>query len=294
MTVPAQKESEGFFAPDLPDDTIYQIGVSGGKDSTAVLLWMVHESGISPDRFSVTFCNTHNEHSATLAYLQMLSEKVCPIKTLEPDEGFYELAERKGMFPTRRRQFCTEFLKIRPTAKHIGELLKTHRKVVSVSGVRADESERRKNLSEWDYSGRLLTLEWRPLIRWTWDDVVALHAKYGIPMNPLYAMGATRVGCWPCINCRKSEIRSAALTTPEKIDEIEQWESKIGKLATFFHRKMVPLRFRTKPYVTKAGERIMVASIRDVVRWSMTGKRARGSYRDEPEKGAHCMSGFCE
>jgi 3'-phosphoadenosine 5'-phosphosulfate sulfotransferase (PAPS reductase)/FAD synthetase len=261
---------------------------------------MVYESGISPDRFDVTFCNTHNEDPATLAHLELISKRVHPIKTLEPALGFFDLAAKKGLFPSRRKQFCTEHLKIIPTAAHIGELLKTHAKVVAVSGVRADESEERKDLSEWDYSGRLLTLQWRPLIRWTQADVIALHEKYGVPMNPLYAMGARRVGCFPCVNCVKKEIRMVALSRPEKIDEIERQEIRVGAnnacgVASFFHRNVIPLRFRTVPMVAKTGERMMVASIRDCVRWAMTGKRAKGRYDDEPEeKESACRSGFCE
>jgi hypothetical protein len=30
------------------------------------------------------------------------------------------------------------------------------------------------------------------------------------------------------------------------------------------------------------------------VRWSMTGKRAKGSYMDDPPEPITCVSGFCE
>lgn len=52
---------------------INHIGISGGKDSTALLLWAVHESGYDPNSLDVTFCNTHNEHQITYDYVRMLS-----------------------------------------------------------------------------------------------------------------------------------------------------------------------------------------------------------------------------
>lgn len=50
---------------ELPEDTIYHVGVSGGKDSGAVLLWMVHKSGIPREKINATFCDTGNEHERT-------------------------------------------------------------------------------------------------------------------------------------------------------------------------------------------------------------------------------------
>lgn len=40
--------------------TCYHVGISGGKDSGALLLWMVHESGIPADQIIATFCDTGN------------------------------------------------------------------------------------------------------------------------------------------------------------------------------------------------------------------------------------------
>jgi 3'-phosphoadenosine 5'-phosphosulfate sulfotransferase (PAPS reductase)/FAD synthetase len=168
---------------------------------------------------------------------------------------------------------------------------------VAVSGVRADESEDRSKYLEWDFSGQLLTLQWRPLIRWKYQNVLDIHKKYNIPMNPLYALGAERVGCYPCINSRKKEIRTIALNFPERIQRIENLEEELwksGKTPSFFHSSMIPERFRTRPFTSKDGEHMMVAKISDVVKWSMTGKRAKGSYEDDPPEPISCSSGFCE
>jgi len=285
--------------PELPEDTIYHVGVSGGKDSGAVLLWMVHKSGIPREKINATFCDTGNEHEYTYEQVRMLSEKVHPIEVLQPVKPFFDLCLSKGSFPSAKRRFCTQVLKIHPSQDHIGKLLKEHEAVVAVSGVRANESHDRSKLPEWDYSGELLTYSWRPILSWTIEDVIAIHDEYGVPMNKLYAMGARRVGCWPCVMSVKAEIRNIALNFPERIEQIRKLEADIegvpnGVGKTFFAYDKVPERFRTKPYTTKDGQEIKVACIDDVVRWSMTGKRAKGHYLDEPQEPIGCSSGFCE
>ena len=296
MNIGAQNNSDK--APALPDNTIYHVGVSGGKDSTAVLLWMIHESGIPREKINATFADTGNEHEWTYKHVEMLSKTVHPIETLKPELGFYDLVRSKGTFPSARRRFCTEALKIWPAQDHIKYLREAYDEVVAVSGVRADESEDRKHLPEWDYSGNLLTLQWRPLIRWSFTDVIEIHKKYSVPLNPLYAIGAERVGCYPCINSRKHEVRTIALNFPERIKMIEELEDELwasGKTPSFFHASKIPERFRTRPFTSKkTGESMMVARIADVVKWSMTGKGAEGSYLDDPPEPISCSSGFCE
>jgi len=289
---------ENFFTPEIPDDAIYHVGISGGKDSTAALLYLLHKADIPRENIDATFCDTGNEHQWTLDHVAMLSEKVHPIKTLKPERDFYELADHKRRFPGAKTRFCTQFLKIIPSQDHILELLKTKRPVVAVSGVRSDESDMRSRHLEWDFSGELLTISWRPLIRWSIKDVYAIHEEFGIPLNPLYAAGAERVGCFPCIMSRKAEIRMIAQKFPERIDMIRQaeqdFEQKYGRFSSFFPAPTVPERFRSKPYTDKEGNAIKVATIDDVVRWSMTGNRAQGHYTDHAPEPVTCRSGFCE
>lgn len=285
--------------PIIRENTIFHVGISGGKDSVGALIWLVHESGIPKEKIAASFVNISNDHKDTLAHVDLISRTVHPIETIYPPLGFFDLARKKNRFPSTKARFCTEELKIIPTQRHITKLFAKGFSVISVSGVRADESEERAGLPEWDYSGSLLCLQWRPLIRWTLKDVLAIHTKYGVPLNPLYAKGARRVGCWPCFMCQKREVRLISQHDPDRIDEIdsqEQWfEKNRGRFSSFFAADKVPIRFRSKTFVAEDGSVHKVGSIRDVVAWSLTGKRAKGSYLDEPEEKDHtCHSGFCE
>lgn len=280
-------------------NTIYHVGISGGKDSDAALLWMINESGIPKSQIRASFCDTKNEHDWTYQQVKMLNETVHPIETLEPELGFYELALDKHRFPSTKARFCTEHLKILPTQRHIEKLKYEGFEVVAVSGVRTDESEDRRLLTEWAFAPILKCFQWRPLIRWTLADVLAIHSKYKVPMNPLYALGAMRVGCYPCIMSRKSEIRTIALKCPEQIDKIRAAELEFvkvyGRFSSFFPPNICPERFRSMRVQNNDGSFSMISTIDDVVKWSMTGDRAQGSWEDsEQPESIGCSSGYCE
>lgn len=278
--------------PELPENTIYHVGVSGGKDSGAVLLWMVHKSGIPTSQIRASFCDTQWEHEWTYEQVEILSSKVHPIETIRGPEGFRELVVRKGIFPSAKRRFCTEFLKIRPTQDHLSKLKAEYSSVVAVSGVRANESDDRSKLEEWDYSGTLLCNSWRPLLTWTVEDVIAIHEEFGIPMNKLYAAGCERVGCLPCIMSRKKEIRIITQTWPERLEPIAELELETG--SSFFHANAVPERFRSREFVAKDGTTQKAPTIYDLARWSLTGKGAKGTWDENPDEPKGCNSGFCE
>lgn len=282
-------------------------GLSGGKDSTAAALWLVHESGVPLEPIRFTFCNTHNEHEFTYEHIRMLDGRLrnwgChPVVWLEPELGFYELALKKKRFPSRKARFCTQFLKVIPTRNDVLALLREGHDVELYSGVRAQESPDRAKLPERGFDDGFACVVNRPLLRWSIDDVMRYHARFGVPLNPLYGYGAKRVGCFPCINSRKSEIKLISIHFPERIDQIREQEKGFpdGKLHSFFARKTVPERFRGHGYTNTKGERFTVASIDDVVEWSHTGKGAiRKSLKlfdYDPDEGLACPSGagMCE
>lgn len=265
---------------------IYHVGISGGKDSTALLLWMIKESGIHHDQIIATFCDTQNEAACTYEHIEMLSHEVFPIRKLE-SEGFLNLALRKKRFPSTKARFCTTELKLKPT-KHFLDSLQlqyANFEIIPVSGVRAGESGERRLLPEWgnpldSYFG---LREWRPLIKWQIEDVLTIHAKYSVLLNPLYSKGAKRVGCFPCIMSSKPELRLMAKNYPERVIQIREWERMfegVNGISTFFPRNAVPIRFRTKTITTAKNEKMKVATIDDVVRWANSGWRAKGQAPD--------------
>ena len=131
--------------PEFTDKTLFHVGISGGKDSAAALLWILHESGIPNirERLNASMSDTVNQHEWTYTHVQWLSDNVFPIQVIKPERDFFELAYHKRRFPSTKVRFCTQFLKIYPSQDHIRSLEKQGYDVIAVSGVRADESEER-------------------------------------------------------------------------------------------------------------------------------------------------------
>ena len=162
-------------------------------------------------------------------------------------------------------------------------------RIVNAVGVRAAESRARAKLGEYE-EGEWARI-WRPLISWARDDVIAIHKEYGCPMNPLYALGSSRVGCWPSIFARKSEIRLVASVDPGRIDLIRQLEAEVAEAACLRYAKKgqsfeslgysVPSFFALKKYVMVGGKRVrknVCCPVDEVVEWSRT---ARGGKQRE-------------
>lgn len=249
------------------------VSVSGGKDSTATYLLAI-EYGRP---FRAVFADTGNEHPATYEYVAQLSARtggpaVEVVKAdfadriekhrnyiLErwPQEGiadeivqaavdmhapsgnpFLDLCILKGRFPSRMAQFCTEELKTLPITMQVVFPMLDKGMVLQWIGIRADESPNRAKQPRYNRhdSGSYL---WRPIFRWSVQDVWRQHAKHGIAPNPLYAAGMGRVGCMPCINCSAGEFARIGRLYPEHLSRIRRWESIVSRASkrqrsTFF------------------------------------------------------------
>ncbi|MDF2814472.1 MAG: phosphoadenosine phosphosulfate reductase [Paenibacillus sp.] len=143
---------------------------------------------------------------------------------------FLDLCIWKGRFPSTKARFCTQFLKVEVIQDQIYEpIIAVGDSIISWQGVRADESLARSKLTERE-DGEGFSV-YRPLIRWTADDVFAMHRKHGIEPNPLYKLGMSRVGCMPCINSNKAELFEIARRFPEEVARVREWE-QIVKLAS--------------------------------------------------------------
>lgn len=274
-------------------------GMSGGKDSTATALWLIHESGIDRATLRFTACNTHNESQLTYAYMEMLSDRFetwgAPrIIWLEPDRGFFELAKWKKRFPSRKARFCTQFLKVIPTRRDIEALQLVAGDVTLYTGTRRDESTDREALQPESFDDGFGCKVIRPLLLWNREQVFNYLKRFDVPRNPLYDLGAFRVGCFPCINSRKSEILAVAENFPERIDELRRWEQELG--SSFFASKTVPAHLRSKKHWSKRQKKSFdVCTIDDVVEWSKTDRGGR-QYPLRLDRGLVCDSGrgMCE
>lgn len=204
----------------------------------------------------------------------------------------------KTRFPASTSQFCTHELKIQPIEDQVvWPLLNQGFDIESWQGIRWDESKRRSAYVEREgiEPDATRVFAYRPILGWTADEVFAFHRKHGIKHNPLYELGMGRVGCMPCINARKDEIREISVRFPEVIDRIREWEAMVSvaskwRSSTFFAAVNDPTVIATDHinYETHGIDRI--------VDWSMTerGGRRVGLFSDEPRKKCSSIYGLCE
>lgn len=165
---------------------------------------------------------------------------------------FLDMARAMGMFPSRVKALCSALLKREPIFRlALQPILDAGRPVVSWQGIRAAESLRRSFLSPWEASSECERVRiYHPLLSWTLADVAAMHRRHGLRLNPLYRMGFTRVGCLPCINAGKRDIRVAAAHCPVELERIRVREMEVSRVSrsgsvTFFHGSKKTTTWRT-------------------------------------------------
>jgi 3'-phosphoadenosine 5'-phosphosulfate sulfotransferase (PAPS reductase)/FAD synthetase len=213
---------------------IYILSFSGGKDSTAMLLYLLKEKGLRP---YVVFCNTSNETQDTYQYIDYVSALIeswgfSPIIKLKGEFSFYSLAKYKKRFPSIKARFCTEVLKILPQMLWIED--QGLEIPIIVTGIRREESFARLKRQEWELSSRVYGQRlWNPIIERSAKEIFDIHKKYGVEINTMYQRGFKRVGCFPCVNIGRYELILLDNFYPERVAEIAQQEKKLG--STYFH-----------------------------------------------------------
>ena len=260
--------------PDLVrDGTLHCIvSISGGKDSTAAAL-ALREADVP---FRMVFADTGWEAPETYAHLEYLRDRLGPIEVVGVEGGMIARIRYRAGFPSRMQRWCTRELKIEPLREYHDRVEATDGiETCCVMGVRAAESAARANLSPFvdepvgnrSWGGWV----WRPILAWSIEDVLAIHHRHGVEVNPLYRLGHGRVGCWPCIFANKEQVRLMAELAPDRVDLIRRLESEVTQIRRSRNAER-PGRYKHEVYsFFQAGAgRLGVTPIDNVVDWSRT------------------------
>jgi len=217
----------------------YLISLSGGKDSTACLLWALNT--LPKEDIIPYYIDTKWEHNAVYDYLDYLEEKL-DIKIIRLEsEGMEALSIRKKMMPNNFMRFCTFELKIKPAIKFYYEnFVSKNIDFINIVGVRREESEARANTESFavrkeKYEGvsfKVKTLY--PVAYWDTQRVFDYHKENKIEVNPLYKKGLTRVGCYPCIYAKKHELMMMEDEYIQRLRNLENnMSNTLNKKVTF-------------------------------------------------------------
>jgi 3'-phosphoadenosine 5'-phosphosulfate sulfotransferase (PAPS reductase)/FAD synthetase len=204
----------------MTDDTTpkkvrHVLGISGGKDSSALAIYMRDRV---PD-MEYFFCDTGAELPETYEYLNRLEAALGnPIVRLNADRDFDHWMEvYQGTLPSPQMRWCTKNLKIKPLEEWVG-----NDEVISYVAIRADEN-------------RLGYVSTKPNIEAVFpfredgidkDGVMRILDEAGIGL-PGYYEWRTRSGCYFCFFQRKHEWVGLKDRHPELYEKAVAYEDKV-------------------------------------------------------------------
>lgn len=170
------------------------LSLSGGKDSTALAIYML---GKLPN-VEYIFCDTGEELPETYAYLEKLEaylgQKILRLNSHRPFTHYLELYG--GILPDARTRWCTRMLKLRPFEQHTN-----NDEVISYIAIRSDEEHRKGYISK--------KKNIKPCYPFITDginkeDVYQILKQSGLGM-PEYYKWRSRSGCYFCFFQQKIE-----------------------------------------------------------------------------------------
>jgi 3'-phosphoadenosine 5'-phosphosulfate sulfotransferase (PAPS reductase)/FAD synthetase len=193
-------------------------GISGGKDSSALAVYMRDQV----PQMEYFFCDTGAELPETYDYLDKLETALAkPITRLNARKGFDHWFEvYRGTLPSPQMRWCTKKMKIEPLEEWIGDDL-----AISYVAIRADETGRKGYVST------------KPNIKAIFpfiedgighDDVLRILEDAGIGL-PGYYEWRTRSGCYFCFYQRKAEWVGLAEKHPDLWERAVSIEKKVMK-----------------------------------------------------------------
>jgi 3'-phosphoadenosine 5'-phosphosulfate sulfotransferase (PAPS reductase)/FAD synthetase len=192
-------------------DPKHVVGLSGGKDSTALALWLVENE---PREYEFICNETGNELPEMVEHWSRLERILgSPLKRVRHSTDLMGLIEEQQMLPNFQARWCTRILKIEPTIEYMESLPEGSTLYV---GLRADEEERR------GLYGEDLTIRF-PLREqgWTEGDVWRYLAKMGVTIP-------ARTDCAVCYHQRIGEWKSLWQNHPERFAEGVRVEAATG------------------------------------------------------------------
>lgn len=204
-------------------EKLYIVSLSGGKDSTAMLLRLIEEKR-PIDR--ILFCDTGLEFPQMYDHLnkleQYIGRKITRLKAEYSFEYYFLEYMPKRKNPALRQytgnswagpnnRWCTGRLKINVVNKYLKELKKNY-DVVEYIGIAADEPKRVKHACY-------------PLVEWgmTEKDCLDYCYAHGFDWGGLYEI-FHRVSCWCCPLQPLSELRKLYECFPELWKQLRKWD----------------------------------------------------------------------
>ena len=198
------------------------LGISGGKDSTALAIYLKDRV----PEMEYVFMDTGKELSETYEYLNKIEAYLGkPIVRLNSEFNFDHLLEVFGGYlPSPQARWCTNYLKLKPFEEYVGD-----QTVFSYVALRADEnrtgyvSTKPNLVAKFPFKEDGITKA----------DVFRILEESGVGL-PSYYEWRSRSGCYFCFFQRKSEWVGLKERHPVLFDEAKKYEKTDEKTGRRF------------------------------------------------------------
>jgi len=196
--------------------TRHILGLSGGKDSTALAIYMRDKV---PD-MEYVFTDTGAELPETYEYLDKLESYLGKkVVRLNAETAFEDLLEKKnGYLPSPRVRWCTVELKIIPYEKYVGS-----DDIYSYIGIRADENRAGYISSKPNIKPVFPFKEAGITIK----EVKEILDNSGIGL-PKYYEWRSRSGCYFCFFQQRKEWIGLLQRHPDLYEKAKTFEKTVG------------------------------------------------------------------
>lgn len=204
----------------MSDKIKHVLGISGGKDSAALAVYMRDNyPELDIDYF---FTDTGKELPEVYSFLSKLEGYLGkPILRINPDRDFdFWLMQHNNFLPSAQARWCTICMKLKPFEAWVGKFLNEGYTVYSYVAIRSDEEYRE------GYQSRYENLKVKMPFRENGIDkkgVIDILEYSGLGL-PDYYKWRSRSGCTFCFFQRKIEWVRLLEKHPDAFEEAKSYE----------------------------------------------------------------------
>lgn len=201
-------------------NTRHVLGLSGGKDSTALAIYIRDRHPEIAEKMEYFFCDTGSELPEVYETLDRLEaylgKEIARLSSGKPFEHWLKM--NGNYLPSPRERWCTLMMKIKPFEKFVGD-----DPVISYIGIRADEN-REGYISKKQNIKAVFPFVEDGIVR---EDVFqTLENSIGIPK---YYEWRSRSGCYFCFFQRQDEWLGLKRRHPDLFEEAKRIEREVSK-----------------------------------------------------------------
>ena len=210
--------NDPFIAHDVEGNIRHVLGLSGGKDSAALAIYIQNQYPQLHEKIEYFFSDTGAELRECYEFLQKLEAYLGKeIIRLSSERDFeHWMMMHNTLLPSPQIRWCTKYMKIKPFERFVGD-----DPVISYVGIRSDEN-RSAYVSQKKNIKTVFPFIEDGLVR---DDIFKiLEDSIGIPK---YYEWRSRSGCYFCFFQRQDEWLELSERHPDLFKQAKRIESMV-------------------------------------------------------------------